>query len=145
MSNTARLLDDENFGERVHRAYRKGRATYGFTYREVSERLSTVYPVSMQSLQRIEQQPVIPRQPRMRLVAYLALIAYGFEPEDFGLNHDNTPLGFVDLQRARTALDPRSGCYSRSDSRQDPKITSLSAGHSVSETRSKRISRKIVS
>lgn len=111
MSNTARLsLDDENFGERVHRAYRQGRAAHGFTYREIAERLSTVYPVSMQSLQRIEAQAEIPRQPRMRLVAYLALIAYGFEPEDFGLNHDNTPVGFIDLAKAKSVLDPNNGC-----------------------------------
>lgn len=145
MSITARLsLDDESFGERVHRAYRQGRAIHGFTYREIADRITQVYPVSMQSLQRIEQQPDVPRQPRVRLVAYLALVAYGFDPETFGLNHDNTPVGFIDLRKAKSVLDPSNGCSSRSDTGHAPKGNPISAGQSVIGARSKRASRRKV-
>jgi hypothetical protein len=140
LENTLRL-DDESFGERVHRAYRQGRALHGFTYRDIAERLTNLYPVSMQSLQRIEQQDEIPKQPRVRLVAYLALIAYGFEPEDFGLNHDNTPLGLVDLKKAKAALDPRNGCSTQPIAAHNPKITDDSAGQGTIGSRPNRRSR----
>ena len=146
MSATARVLtlDDETFGERIHRAYRQGRTAHGFTYREVAERLSQVYPVSMQSLQRLEQQPDIPKQARMRLVAYLALIAYGFDPETFGLNHDNTPVGFVDLKKAKAVLDPTNGCSTRSEPSHDPKIPYESAGQGgIGSRPNRRIRRNV--
>jgi hypothetical protein len=139
MSSAARLsLEDETFGERVHRAYRQGRAQHGFTYREISDWLAPVYPVSMQSLQRIEAQPDLPRQARMRLVAYLALIAYGFEPEDFGLNHDNTPLGFIDIEKTKAVLDPTNGCSLQSGTGHAPKNPCKSPGQSVIGSRAKR-------
>jgi hypothetical protein len=137
-------LNDETFGEKVHRAYRQGRAAHGFTYREIADRLSAVYPVSMQSLQRLELQPDIPRQQRVRLVAYLALIAYGFDPEDFGLNHDNTPLGLLDLEKTKVVLDPNNGCSFRSTADHKPEITYESPGQDGIGSRPNRRTRRKV-
>lgn len=106
-------LGEETWGERVRRAYRQARDTWGggFNYRSVAEQISQVYPVSMTALQRLEQNVDLPRQPRVRIVAYYTLLAYGFDPTDFGLTPENTPISNIDLRKTKQLLSPKNRGY----------------------------------
>jgi hypothetical protein len=99
-------LTDETWGERAHRAYRTQRRTYGQTYRQIADRISLVLPVADSQLYRLEDNTDLPKTSRVRLLAFLAIIAYGFNPEDFGLNSTNTPLAGLDLKRIEKLLRP---------------------------------------
>ncbi len=103
-------INDETWGERFHRAYRRGRARHHFTYLGVAEAISaTGNPVSDQTLLRLEQADEAPRSVSQRKAAYLALVAYGFEPEEFGLTVENSGLHMADLSALRRALAPKAG------------------------------------
>lgn len=114
-------LGVETWGERVRRAYRRARDTWGdgFNYRSVAEQISLVYPVSMTALQRLEQNEELPKQPRVRIVAFYALLAYGFDPADFGLTDENTPVANIDLRKTRQLLAPRNRGYAVSAANHD--------------------------
>lgn len=116
-------LDDENWGERVHRAYRVARDAYGgekINYRAVAERIAHVFPCSMTSLQRLEHYEEVPAQPRVRLMAFYALVAYGFDPAEFEITPENTPLSSVDLRKTTRLLNPTSPGSSVSDLSHEP-------------------------
>lgn len=116
------VLGDETWGERLRRAYRRARDRWGegFNYRTAAEQISRVYPVSMTALMRLEQHENMPSQGRVRLVGYLALTAYGFDPVDFGLTPENTPLGGYDLRKVRQLLAPSNRKYEPRESAHDP-------------------------
>lgn len=112
-----RRLDTETWGERLHRAYRTARAEAGsrnpatgeaaFSYRMVADKLRSVgIDVSDQALLRLEEQVDVPRSMRQRQVAYFTLIAYGFDPAEFGLTPDNVILSAFDLPKIKRALAP---------------------------------------
>lgn len=107
-----RRFDDAlTWGEKVHLAYRRSRATYGHTYREVAERISQIFPTTDATIVRLESYDTVPKQERVRIVAYLALLAYGFDPSDFGLSPDNVRLDKQVLKRAAGLLKPRNSCF----------------------------------
>jgi len=56
-----------------------------------------VHLVSYSSVQRLEKLDECPTDPRRRLVAFLTLLLYGFDPQDFGLSTGDLP----------RALDPK--------------------------------------
>lgn len=102
-----RRLEQETFGERLHRAYRRGRELHGFTYEERAEALRQVIDISDQSLIRYETLEEVPARPGQRQKLYLILIAYGFDPEDFGLTEDLAGIPEVwDMKKIRRILDP---------------------------------------
>lgn len=80
-------LDEETWGERVARA--RGRAR--LSLKEAAARVSRLVPVSYSSLMRLEYLDAVPTDVKRRMVAYLALIVYGYEPEEFGLSVDDLP------------------------------------------------------
>lgn len=111
-------LTDETWGDRVHRAYRyardelnlgrdpkTGQAT--FSYLAIAEKLRAAgIDTSDQALMRLEREPAIPTRMRQRQVAYFALMAYGFDPAEFGLTSDNVNLVGFDLPKIKRALTP---------------------------------------
>lgn len=102
--------EPESWGERVSRAYRAQRRRTGQHYREVAERISQIHPVLNSQLSRLEDNEDLPPTRNTRLIAFLALIAYGYDPEDFGLNAGNTPVAGYDLKRVVDLLKPESRC-----------------------------------
>lgn len=99
-------LDEENWGERVNRAYRRGRRKYGITYDLVADRISPIEKTTGGTLVRLGDHEDVPGQARTRKIAWLALISYGFDPADFGLTTDNVPLAGLDIKAVRAMLDP---------------------------------------
>ncbi len=98
-------LPRETWGERVHRAYRLGREQYGYTYKEVAKEITKAgWPVSEQTLFRIEKLPAVPKTARGRMNAWLFLTALGFDPTDFQVH---APMGDAfDSDAIKKKLDP---------------------------------------
>lgn len=99
------------WGESVHMAYRRARALYGQTYVDVARRINQLVPVSDPTLTRLEAYKDVPSQERVRRIAYFALLAYGHNPEDFGLTKEACG---VTEQMAKVAADlliPLSPCF----------------------------------
>lgn len=116
-ANVARLkLGEETWGDRLHRAYRQARASrggkaddgaYRFSYRAVAEKLAEVgFDVSDQTVLRLELHEDVPTRMRDRQLAYFVLIAYGYDPADFGLTPDNVVLTGYDLRKVTRHLAP---------------------------------------
>lgn len=97
-------LGAETWGEKVSRA----RSRSGLQARDAADRVSRAVPVSHMTLLRLESLPELPSSPKKRLLAYCALVAYGFDPEDFGLSADELPVYFdpARLQAVLTTQDP---------------------------------------
>lgn len=55
---------------------------------------------------RLEDFDEIPARMRTRQVAYFALVAYGYEPADFGLTPDTVALGAFDINKVKRAVAP---------------------------------------
>lgn len=105
-------LTDETFGERLHRAYRRGRAIYGYRYDTLAETLSSVCPISGQTILRYEEYDEAPTRPRWRANLVYVILAYGYEPDQFGLSMDDLPAS-VDRRLTRLLLDPSKQNYGR--------------------------------
>jgi len=99
-------LPSENWGEKLHRAYRYGKRRYGYTYASVAARVSLATTVSDQSLLRLECLANPPPNVRRRQIAALYIIALGFDPADFGLTNDRDLPPLMSRQRVLAALDP---------------------------------------
>lgn len=106
-------LDDETFGERLHRAFRRNRAATGETWSRLAERVSQVRPTSEASMIRLVDLDDVPKTNSGRLLAYMVVLALGYKPEDFGLSEANVPLAGYDLKRVADLLKRRSECSSR--------------------------------
>lgn len=111
-------LQDETWGDQLHRAYRQARSRFNqrrdpvtgkasFSYDVVAHKLRSV-GISMtdQALFRLEELDEASTRMRQRQVAYFALIAYGYDPADFGLTPDNVALAGYDIPRITKAIAP---------------------------------------
>lgn len=101
-------LDEETWGERVGRARTRAR----ISLKEASARVSRLVPVSYSTLMRLESLPEPPADIKRRLVAYLALSSYGYEPEAFGLSSRDLPRWMTSekLSELRSDLVSRRNC-----------------------------------
>lgn len=101
-------LEAETWGDQVRRAYRTQRDLYGYVYADIVERIngSRIAQVHVPTLQRLERHETVPAKASTRLQAFLVLIAYGFDPEDFELTSANVPLAGLDLKAVYEALTP---------------------------------------
>lgn len=121
-------LPMETWGERLRRA----RELSGLRLDEAAETISRVWPVSYASLVRLEKERKLPANPRRRLVAFLALVAYGFEPAGFEVGDDVLPAA---LSRERVLQVLRTGGGDRkrtaSPSKPSGRWTREWAGHST--------------
>lgn len=115
-------LTEETWGDQMHRAYRQARAKFAqgrdpqtgqaaFSYAVVARKLQSVgIPMTDQALFRLEQLTEPPTRMRQRQVAYFALIAYGYDPADFGLTPDNVVLTGFDIPKITRAIAPTFSC-----------------------------------
>ena len=67
-------------------------------------------PVSYSTLMRLEWMDEPPSDDRRKVTAYAAILAYGFDPADFGLDDDTMP-SYVDTERVRDLLIRSTGCF----------------------------------
>lgn len=101
-------LGEETLGDRIHRAYRRCKAETGLVYLDHATAISEIVPVSDQTLMRLEQLDDLPSRPRQRQTLFLMMLAYGFDPHDFGLTEESAGLGAFDMRKVRRVLDPAS-------------------------------------
>lgn len=90
----------ETWGERLRRA--RGRRAL----EAVATSISHVYVISHTTIARLEKLTDKPTKLKQRRIAVLALLSYGYDPEDFGLSLDDLPsqldlLGVMDYFRSR--------------------------------------------
>lgn len=76
-------------------------------YRALAERVSQLVPVSSTTILRLGTVDVIEdANPATRQVAYLSLMALGYDPTEFGLTHRDRALRGLTDQEIRKMLDP---------------------------------------
>ena len=97
-------LDEERWGERIRRA----RERAGLTVREAADLVSQIHETSYRSIARLEELHVPPTG-RRQLLAYLALLAYGYDPDDFGLG-DSPASKLVNRREVIRAIAESSRC-----------------------------------
>lgn len=73
------------WGEELLLAYRRGREVHRYSWLKLAERVSQVTPVHHMTLQRLADLEVEPATASKRQLAYLTILAMGFDPADFGL------------------------------------------------------------
>lgn len=68
--------------------------------------MSRIEPTSYSTLMRLESFAAPPKDVKRRLIALLALVAYGFDPEEFGLSENDLPRRVTaeDLATLRRAI-----------------------------------------
>jgi hypothetical protein len=76
------------------------------SYVAVAERVSQLIPTSDTTILRLSYNDTVPASASTRQIAYLALVAMGFDPTQFGLTlQDRALKGLTDIQ-IRKMLDP---------------------------------------
>lgn len=102
--STAELqaLDAETWGERIGRA----RSRAGLSLKEAASRVSDFIPVSYASIMRLENLGSEPPDAKRRAVAFLTLVAYGYNPAEFGLSRSDVPRWITDEHLAALPLLP---------------------------------------
>jgi hypothetical protein len=80
-------LDDETWGERVRRARNRSR----LSLKTVEHLIRPMAPASYSYVGRLEQLVAPPSDMKKRAVAFLTLVAYGYDPTEFGLSRDDLP------------------------------------------------------
>lgn len=98
-------LEAETWGERLTRARRRS----GMSLKEAAHVVSQFWPVSHTSLMRLESLETEPADGKRRMLATLTVVAYGFEPSDFGLTVDELPPG-IDRAALSDLLIRQKGC-----------------------------------
>lgn len=92
MPATTLKLRAPTWGDRLHLAYREARRVHGYgflSYNSLAERISELVPTNGQRLLRLEEYDDVPPQPAQRQIAWLELVAMGYDPADFGLTDRN--------------------------------------------------------
>lgn len=74
-------LSPEPWGSRVRRARRAA----DLTYDQATELINAVYSASRRSIARLEDLDEAPPPGPRQILAYIALLAYGFDPDGFDL------------------------------------------------------------
>lgn len=92
--------------ETTHRAYRRAKAEYQITYDEVAEQITKLgYPVSQQTIFRLEDQDAPPKQARRQILTWMFMLAIGYDPSTIpGLKKPMA--GMIDWDKAASELHP---------------------------------------
>lgn len=80
-------LGSETFGEQIRRC----RERSGIRLADAAAAISRFFPVSAPTLHRLEQLDSVPDDWRRQCVAWLAAVAYGFNPVTLGLPENPFP------------------------------------------------------
>lgn len=100
---------ERNWGSEFRAAFIQARHHFGSevtSYDSVAERVSQLVPTTGTSIMRLGYSETVPRRPPQRQIAYLAFVAMGFDPLEFGLKPEDRRLrGLTDIE-IRKMLDP---------------------------------------
>lgn len=100
------LPADETWGERLHRAYRRAKYDGQISnYRDVLARVGQIQPAAIGTIMQLERSSEAPRRQPSRVLAWLLLTTYGYDPRAWDITTENTPmLRVFDLEKARALL-----------------------------------------
>ena len=101
-------LPPENWGDRLRRARLHGKRRYGYSYRELAERVAMVVPVTDRALVALEHKIGPPTFKRQRLIAAIYVLALGYSPESLGIDEASELLRPYDQDRLHDVLDPEN-------------------------------------
>lgn len=97
------------WGDEFRAAYQQAKRFFEpgvISYAAVAERVSQLIPTSDTTILRLSYNDDVPTNASTRQIAYLALVAMGFDPAEFGLeSRDRGLKGLTDIQ-IRRMLDP---------------------------------------
>lgn len=97
MAGALLRLTDEKWGERFLRAYYASKERYGpqeVSWRKLAARVSKVLPAANSTVMRLRYLEDAPVGAAQRQLAYLAVLALGFDPQDFGLTEADASPGW---------------------------------------------------
>ena len=101
--------DEPRWGDEFRNAYIQAKRHFEagvISYAAVAERVSQLIPTSDTTILRLSYNVAVPASAGTRQIAYLALMAMGFDPIQFGLTPQDRGLkGITDIQ-LRRMLDP---------------------------------------
>ncbi len=98
-----------SWGDEYRQAYRQAKTYFeagAVTYDAVADRVSLLVPVSQTTVMRLGYLEDAPQSPSQRQIAWLSLVAMGYDPSEFGLQTQDRALrGLTDIE-IRKILDP---------------------------------------
>lgn len=101
--------DEPRWGDEFRAAYLQAKRHFDqgvISYVAVAERVSQLIPTSDTTILRLSYNDEVPTNAGTRQIAYLALMAMGFDPAEFGLTMEDRGLrGLTDIE-LRRMLDP---------------------------------------
>lgn len=101
--------DGPRWGDEFRAAYLQAKRYFEpgvISYAAVAERVSQLIPTSDTTILRLAYNDEVPAKAATRQIAWLALVAMGFDPREFGLNDEDRGLkGLTDIE-LRRMLDP---------------------------------------
>lgn len=83
------------WGDEFRSAYSKAKRTLPrgvVTYQAIADRVSLLVPANQTTILRLGQRDTVPEDPSQRQMAYLALVAMGYDPREFELTHNDRRL-----------------------------------------------------
>lgn len=101
-------LPPETWGDQLRRARLHGKRRYGYSYRELAERVAMVLPVTDRALVALEHKIGPPTFKRQRLIAAIYSLALGYSPESLGIDDAVELLRPYDQKRLHAVLDPEN-------------------------------------
>jgi hypothetical protein len=103
-------LGEERWGEKVRRAYYRGKRISGYTWASLAETISQVAPMSDAGLQRFMRYETKPTG-RAVETAYLLCLAMGVDPGELGIDESEIQTPLYTSKTVRDLLFPASRCF----------------------------------
>jgi hypothetical protein len=103
-------LGDERWGEKVRRAYYRGKELHGYTWESLAQTISQVTPMSHGGLQRFMKYETKPTG-RAVETAYLLCLAMGVNPVDLEITESQIQTPLYTSKTVRDLLFPASPCF----------------------------------
>lgn len=100
---------EAHWGDEFRAAYLQAKRHFEpgvVSYEAVAERVSQLVPTTGTSILRLGYSEEVPSRPNQRQIAYLALVAMGFDPTEFGLDASDRALRGLTEIEVRKMLDP---------------------------------------
>ena len=101
--------EEPHWGDAFRAAYVQAKRCFEpgvISYEAVAERVSQLVPTTGTSVLRLGYSQEVPSRPNTRQIAYLALVAMGFDPTQFGLTVEDRALRGLTEIEIRKMLDP---------------------------------------
>lgn len=101
--------EEPHWGDGFRAAYVQSKRHFEpgvISYEALAERVSQLVPTTGTSILRLGYADEVPRRPNTRQIAYLALVAMGFDPTQFDLTAEDRALRGLTEIEIRKMLDP---------------------------------------